>query len=144
MGSADVTVASGNVMVQGATGDVRLVATSGDLDAIDVAGKTTLESTSGNARAMDVRGPVDARVTSGDLDLHLRTQASVTASVTSGDMTVTVPAGNYKVNVDDQNEDEDNGDPATSAGIVPDPTSKFALDLSAASGDLTLVAGPAA
>jgi hypothetical protein len=136
--SADVTVTSGNVAVQGATGDVRAVSTSGDLNVTQVAGRTTLEATSGNARALDVRGPVDAHVSSGDVTIHLRAPASVKAEASSGDMDVTVPAGSYNVDLDTRSGDEH------IIGIVNDPASKFALQLSASSGDVTLSAGPAA
>jgi DUF4097 and DUF4098 domain-containing protein YvlB len=138
IGSADVTVTSGNIIVQGATGDVRAVSTSGDLNVTQVAGKTTLEATSGNARALDVRGPVQALVRSGDVTVHLRTQASVKAETTSGDMDVTVPPGSYNVDVHARSGDEQ------IVGLVNDPASKFTLDLSAISGDVMVAAGPAA
>jgi hypothetical protein len=125
IGSADVTVTSGDILVQGATGDVRAVSTSGDLNVTQVAGRTTLEATSGNARALDVRGP-------------LRAQASVKAETTSGDMDVTVPPGSYNVDVHARSGDEQ------IVGLVNDPASKFTLDLSATSGDVTVAAGPAA
>jgi DUF4097 and DUF4098 domain-containing protein YvlB len=138
IGSADVTVTSGDILVQGATGDVRAVATSGDLNVTQVAGKTTLQSTSGDARALDVRGPVDVRVTSGDVTVHSRAQNSITANATSGNVNVTVPRGGYRINIDANSGDEAMTD------LVPDPASKFTLDLHAGSGDVMLTADPAA
>jgi len=137
IGSADVTVTSGDVVVQGATGDVRAVSTSGDVNATQVAGRTMLEARSGNARALDVQGPVEARVTSGDITVHLRKQSSVKVDATSGDVNVRVPQGSYRMNVHAPSGDEG------VTGLTPDPASPFTLDVSARSGDVMVVADPA-
>jgi DUF4097 and DUF4098 domain-containing protein YvlB len=138
VGTTDVTVTSGNILIHGATGAVRAKATSGDIDALDTAAATTLESTSGNVRAMNAGGPVIARTTSGDVDVKLTAAASVTARASSGDVTVIVPPGSYQVKADASAGD------AAILGLVNDPAAKNVIEVNASSGDATVTAEPAA
>ncbi len=131
VGAVDITITSGDVTVDGAATPVKIKATSGNVTVSGVPG-ATLEATSGDLQAHDVSGPVDARVTSGNLDLELSKPASVTASVTSGDLNLLVPEGSYQLK-----EHSGNGD-STIDGIKNDPAATNVLDLRARSGDLTV------
>lgn len=133
VGAVDLTLTSGDVMIDGATAPVRIKATSGNVSVSGAPG-VTLEATSGDLEARDITGPVDARVTSGNLDLELSKPASVTASVTSGDLTLTVPRGSYQLK-----QRTADGD-ATVEGITDDPKAANVLDLRARSGNLTVSA----
>ncbi|GAA2896921.1 hypothetical protein Acy02nite_80900 [Actinoplanes cyaneus] len=131
VGAVDLTLTSGDVMIDGATAPVRIKATSGNVTVSGVPG-ATLEATSGDLQAHDITGPVDARVTSGNLDLELSQPASVTASVTSGDLDLIVPKGSYQVK-------QHSGDgEATIEGVTNDPKATNVLDLRARSGNLTV------
>jgi hypothetical protein len=139
VGKTDVMVTSGDIMVTRATGDVRAKATSGDISVVDSTGRTTVLSTSGDVRAFNIAGAVEARTTSGDVDVQLTKANSVIAHATSGDVNVLVPAGSYKISSDITG----SGDNRI-VGLVNDPAAKFLIDMSAASGDATVSAVPAA
>jgi DUF4097 and DUF4098 domain-containing protein YvlB len=133
VGSADVTLTSGDIEVHGATAGVTARSRSGDMGVTGVAGKVTLEAGSGNLRATDVNGPVTARTNSGDIDVRLTKPANVTVEASSGDVRVFVPAGAYQVRAD-------TGSGDANVGIDNDPTAKNRLDIRARSGDVTLAA----
>jgi DUF4097 and DUF4098 domain-containing protein YvlB len=136
--TADVTVRSGDIAIQGATGKVKVKATSGDITVADSAGPVAVETTSGDLHAIEIGGPVTAKVTSGDVDLKLSAVTSVTAEATSGDVNVIVPAGAYQVRTHTGSGDANLG------GITNDATSKNVLDIGTGSGDVSIVAAPAA
>jgi hypothetical protein len=80
-----------------------------------------------------------ARTTSGDVDVQLTKVGSVVAHATSGDVNVIVPPGSYQIRTDAVG----SGD-ARIVGVINDPAAKSVIDMSAASGDVTLSAVPAA
>ncbi|MFI1988382.1 DUF4097 family beta strand repeat-containing protein [Actinoplanes sp. NPDC020271] len=131
VGAVDLTVTSGDVVIDGASQPVKVKATSGNVSISRVPG-ATLEATSGDMQAHEVAGPVQARITSGNLDLELSEAASVTAEVTSGDLHLLVPAGGYQIK-----QRAANGDVAVS-GVTDDPRSPNVLDLRARSGNLSV------
>jgi DUF4097 and DUF4098 domain-containing protein YvlB len=131
VGAVDLTLTSGDVMIDGASAPVKVKATSGNVTVSRVPG-VTMEATSGDMEAHDVTGPIDARVTSGNLDLELTKAASVTASVTSGDLMLVVPEGSYQVKQHTASGDAD------IEGITQDPKAANVLDLRARSGNLTV------
>lgn len=135
VGPVDLKVTSGDVGVLQATGRVKVRATSGDL-LVDGAPEAELECTSGDLSALDVAGPITARSSSGDMMLSTSEPASVTASVISGDLAVTVPAGSYRVRTDTSS-----GDEMVDPAIDIDPKATHLLDLRARSGDLNVMAG---
>lgn len=138
VGTTDLKLTSGDVMVRNATGDTRITGTSGDINVLDGKGATTIETTSGDVRAMNVGGPVTARVSSGDVNVKLTTAASVTAETTSGDVDVIVPAGSYRISSGLGSGDE------RIIGVVNDPESKNIIDVRTRSGDATVSGAPAA
>ncbi|WP_328466464.1 DUF4097 domain-containing protein [Actinoplanes sp. NBC_00393] len=132
VGPVDLKLTSGDVGVRDATGKVAIRATSGDL-AVDGAPEVNLECTSGDLTALNVSGPITARSSSGDTHLGLAVPASVTATVTSGNLDLMVPEGSYRVRTDTGSGDE------TLHGVIDDPKAKHTLDLRTRSGDLTVV-----
>ncbi|GLW32910.1 DUF4097 family beta strand repeat-containing protein [Actinoplanes regularis] len=131
VGAVDLTLTSGDILIDSASAPVKIKATSGEVT-VNRAPGATLEATSGSVTARQISGPVDARVTSGELDLELSTPASVTAEVSSGDLNLTVPEGSYRIN-----QHTSNGD-AEIDGVTNDPKSPNVLDLRARSGNLTV------
>ncbi|WP_253771980.1 DUF4097 family beta strand repeat-containing protein [Goodfellowiella coeruleoviolacea] len=149
----ELTTSSGDVTVRGVAGDVGLRTNSGAVIVSDVAGAVRLESNSGRVelselhQGMTVRtgsgdvaasaiggGRVDLDVRSGDATVALVDRQDVTAKVTSGDLTLTVPAGAYQVN-----SQTDSGD--AEIGVTQDPTADHRLDLTARSGRLSVGQG---
>ncbi|MFD1366737.1 DUF4097 family beta strand repeat-containing protein [Actinoplanes sichuanensis] len=131
IGAVDLKLTSGDVMVENATGPVKVRTTSGDLN-VNGGSAINLESNSGNLSVMDVTGPVTAKASSGDLTLKLSAAASVTASVNSGDIDLMVPAGDYRVRAMSGSGDRN------IIGITDDPTSDKVLELRTGGGDLTV------
>ncbi|GIF07466.1 DUF4097 family beta strand repeat-containing protein [Actinoplanes siamensis] len=132
VGPVDLTVTSGDVMIDGSSAPVKVKATSGSVTVSRAPG-VTLEATSGDLVAREISGPVDARVTSGNLDLQLVRPAPVTASVSSGDLMLMVPEGRYRIS-----EHTAGGDAEIDSALISDPDSPNVLDLRARSGDLTV------
>ncbi|WP_436522668.1 DUF4097 family beta strand repeat-containing protein [Actinoplanes sp. HUAS TT8] len=131
VGAVDLSLTSGDVMIDGSAAPVKVKATSGNVSIARAPG-VTLEATSGDMQARDITGPIDARVTSGNLDLELSKPASVTAEVISGDLHLLVPTGSYQIK-----QRSGTGD-ATITGVTDDPKSPNVLDLRARSGDLSV------
>jgi hypothetical protein len=131
--TTDVQLSSGDVLITDATGPVKVRATSGDIQVLRAHGTVSATATSGDIRAIDPGGAVTVRATSGDVQVRLATPNSVTADVTSGDLGISVPAGNYKV----LNRGAAGGDTSIT-GITDDPSSKNVLDVKAASGDILI------
>src|SRR5690349_9065659 len=65
IGSVDLRLTSGDVMVENGTGPVKVRTTSGDLNVIG-GSEVSLESHSGDLSVLDVTGPVTAKTTSGN------------------------------------------------------------------------------
>jgi hypothetical protein len=128
---ADVKVTSGSVTVTRATGDITAAVTSGDLTVTDVKGTTRLVATSGDVKGRTLRGPVNVEATSGNVDLELATVTSVTTRVNSGDVTLGVPTGPYRLDVSTKSGDQNVGITATSGAAS-------VLDVSADSGNVTI------
>lgn len=137
IGASDITVTSGDIVVDGATGPVHVKTTSGDITVRDATAGVTLAATSGDLRAIDVGGnPVSAKTTSGEVTVHTTTVGSVTAQATSGDVEVLVPDGAYRVNLSLKS-----GDPQV-AGVREDPASPHVIDVRTSSGDVTVATAP--
>ena len=136
VGATDLEVTSGDLLVRNATGPVQLRATSGDIRVLDAKGPVTAQSTSGNIDAENVGGTADLRVTSGDIAVKLVTPASVTAQTTSGDVTVLVPHGDYRIVTTTGSGD------AGVIGLTSDPAAKNVIDVRTGSGDANVSAAP--
>lgn len=127
----EVEVGSGNTTVRDVAGVVRVVAGSGDVDVADVGGDFTGRLGSGNASLADMRGAVTVGNGSGDVDVQLAAVVSVRAESGSGHVTVNVPKGAYKVNVDAGSGDK-------TVEVENDPNASAELVLRADSGDVTV------
>ena len=151
LASVDVNVGSGNATLRGITGAVRVETGSGDLRGDGITGDVTAKVGSGNAilsgvtglvtvvnssgdiRAEKVDGDVDAEASSGNVVVELAKQHNVKATSSSGDVTVTVPTGGYRVVAESNSGDK-------KVGVQNDASSRFELNLTAKSGDLVLSA----
>jgi len=138
--TADVTLTSGNIMIERATGAVSAKTTSGDITAAGLLGASTLIAGSGNVQAVDVAGgaPLRFETGSGDVDVTLTEAAPVTVKAGSGNVDLVVPTGSYQLKTLTGSGDKE------ISGITNDPKSKNLIDARTGSGDLRVVANPAA
>jgi len=130
-GSVQAEAGSGDMTARGITGNVELWTGSGRITVTDVTGTVAVTADSGDINAREVGGNIDARTGSGTIDVRLASPASVTADAGSGDISVTVPAGSYRVLTD-----TGSGDRTVS---VPDqPGAPHLLDVHTGSGSITV------
>ncbi len=129
VGATDFELTSGDMTVRDAAGPVQIKATSGDIRVLDPQSTVRVDSTSGDISALNARGAVDISVTSGDVNVLMATPQSVTAEAKSGDVTVRVPRGSYRITTD-----AGSGDTAVQ-GLGTDPAAKNVIEVRTASGD---------
>jgi hypothetical protein len=129
--SVEVEVGSGDTTVRDVAGVVRVDNSSGDLTVADVAGDFTGKVGSGSTKLSNMGGTVTIDSSSGDVSVQLATVTSVRADVGSGSLTVDVPQGLYKVNVEAGSGDKD-------INVKNDPNASAELVLHASSGDVTV------
>ncbi|MFI5491710.1 DUF4097 family beta strand repeat-containing protein [Actinoplanes sp. NPDC051859] len=131
--SADVSVKSGDIHIERATGPVKATATSGNIDVAGSTGPVTLGATSGNISALDLTGgnAVKAEVSSGNIDLLLQQSADVSARASSGNIDVAVPAGAYRI-------DERVGSGTFESDFTADPKGTQLLSVRTSSGNVTI------
>jgi Putative adhesin len=122
-GSVEVTgVASANVSAE-----------SGDVTVRDVAGEVNATVQSGNVDLSGIGGAVVTSAESGDVTVKLTEANNVTASAQSGNVQVTVPKGDYQVEIQTENDDNVRND-------VGDGSTGPKIDLRTESGDVSLLA----
>ncbi|MEV0676817.1 DUF4097 family beta strand repeat-containing protein [Actinosynnema sp. NPDC050436] len=130
--SVDVKLGSGDATVRGVSGAVKVENSSGDVVASDIAGEFTGRVGSGNARLSKLSGAVKVENNSGDIEVELAVPQSVRATAGSGNLTVRVPQGSYKLDADVGSGDKNLN------GFKSDPNATVELVLRVDSGDLTL------
>lgn len=137
--TAEVTVGSGDILVDRASGTVSMKSNSGNITANDLLGEATLVAGSGDVDAQGLSGgkAVRAQTGSGDVTVELAEAASVTARAGSGDVELTVPDGAYQVRTRNGSGD------AELLGLVDDPKAKNIIDVQTGSGDARVTATPA-
>jgi hypothetical protein len=134
--AVDVHVGSGTITVTESTADVAVESGSGDVTVSAVAGALTANAGSGTIDARGVMGgPTRVETGSGDVSLALSRPAEVRGKVGSGDLTVTVPAGSYRIDVS-------TGSGEAHVGVQDSPAGQHLLDLESGSGDITVRSGP--
>jgi len=134
--TADVTVESGDVLIDRASGAVSTKSGSGNIEANDLLGGATLVAGSGDIDAHGLGGgkAVRAQTGSGNVTVELIEAASVTARAGSGDIELTVPDGAYQVKT------RNGSGEAELLGLVDDPTAKNIIEVQTGSGDATITA----
>ncbi|MGS2617601.1 DUF4097 family beta strand repeat-containing protein [Micromonospora sp. LZ34] len=129
VGPVEFQLGSGNIRVTGASGAVRAETGSGNIDVDDVAAPTTLRASSGDISARRLGGEVDAETSSGNVTLELSTAASARAHASSGDVTLLVPAGPYRVR-------SSAGSGDVHVAVPDDPTARLVIDVGTGSGNI--------
>jgi DUF4097 and DUF4098 domain-containing protein YvlB len=90
-----ISTASGDVSVQGVSGELNVSTASGDVEVTDVMGRSTVTVASGDIKIKGAAGSVTARSASGDVSVEivrLESTDSLEFTSASGDVNVSVPA----------------------------------------------------
>jgi DUF4097 and DUF4098 domain-containing protein YvlB len=132
-GAVNIEAHSGSVTLDGIGGSVVAKADSGSIEADGVDGDLTLKASSGSIGAHGVGGATKVESSSGGVVVELTKAADVRVGAQSGDVDVTVPAGDYKVATS-----ADSGD--VNSDVDDDPAGDHRLDLHTDSGDITVSA----
>lgn len=128
----DLHVSSGSIEVTDASGTVKAEATSGDVTLVNVAGNATVTVTSGDIEARGLRGATNRmESTSGDVTLSVSGTGAVSATATSGNVSVTVPDRTVIVTADV-------GSGERRVDVTDGPTGSPRLDLRTGSGDIVV------
>ncbi|MCE6995628.1 DUF4097 domain-containing protein [Saccharothrix sp. S26] len=127
----EVEIGSGDATFRDVAGVVRVDNSSGDLEVAGVGGEFTGKVGSGTTRLSDMRGPVTVDSSSGDVTVRLAAVNSVRADAGSGNVTVDVPQGAFKVDVDAGSGEKD-------IKVEDDPNAAAVLTLRSGSGDVTV------
>lgn len=144
VGSGDITVSgvakasarseSGDIDVRDIDGDAQAEAGSGHVNASGIAGASTLQADSGDIEATGLSGASTAESSSGSITLTLSQAQNVRAEASSGNVSVTVPAGSYRVATD-------TGSGDVNSDVANSDDGAHQIDLHTNSGDVTLRQG---
>lgn len=130
-GNVTAQTGSGDITARGIGGNVQVHTGSGVITASDVAGTTTAGATSGDVNARGVTGSVDAETGSGTIKVALVAPASIKANAVSGDVTLTVPEGAYRVVATTGSGDQH-------IDVPSDPSALNMLEAHTGSGEITI------
>ncbi|MEH1168149.1 DUF4097 family beta strand repeat-containing protein [Micromonospora sp. CPCC 205539] len=131
VGAVDLRLGSGDMRLAGASGAVGVETGSGDIEVSEAAAAVRLRAGSGDIAARRLGGTVDAEAGSGNVIVELDKPASARAHANSGDVTLTVPTGSYRVR-------SNTGSGDARVTVADDPAAANVLDGSAGSGDVTI------
>jgi DUF4097 and DUF4098 domain-containing protein YvlB len=133
--AVDVESSSGDVQASDLRAPVRLSTSSGDVVVRRVAGSVSLHTSSGDIRASDVSArTLSASTSSGDVTLEAASvPENVSAHSSSGDVRIIVPRGGdaYDVTVDTSSGDR-------TVAVRTDPLSSHRLRATTGSGDVSV------
>lgn len=134
--AADLSSSSGAVTAERVAGPLKIRTSSGAVGAGRIAGPMEIRTSSGDIRAVELSGTrAEVHSGSGEARLVFATPpTSVTAETASGDVTLRVPRGAYRIAA------------GTSSGtrditLPSDPTAPAGISVKTGSGDLHLSAG---
>ncbi|MEU7851602.1 DUF4097 family beta strand repeat-containing protein [Micromonospora parva] len=131
VGAVELQVSSGDVRISGASGAVGVEARSGNIEVSEATAAVRLRASSGDITARRLAGTVDAEASSGNVDVQLDQPASARVHASSGDVTLLVPQGSYRVRSNADSGDEN-------VTVADNPAASLVLDGSANSGNLTI------
>lgn len=150
LASVEFQTGSGKVVARDIAGDVKVKTGSGEFEATRIGGTVTADVDSGRIALNAVKGKVLASTGSGDIegfalenevvadaesgrvDLTLSAAKPVRVDTGSGDVTVKVPGGPYKVT-------GSSGSGERSINVPTDPASALVLNLTTGSGEVKVL-----
>lgn len=107
--------------------------TNGDVD-LSGLGAVHVTDTNGDFGLRGMRGAIDVTTTNGSVDVVASRPQSLKAKSTNGDVTVTVPDAEYRVEARTTNGDKN-------IGVRTSPSAAHRLDLETTNGDVTVKGG---
>ncbi|MEV7326577.1 DUF4097 family beta strand repeat-containing protein [Micromonospora sp. NPDC093244] len=131
IGKVDLRLGSGDVRIVGATGPVGVETGSGNIEVSEASAAVRLRAGSGDITARRLGGATDAEAGSGNVTVELDTPAAARAHASSGDVTLLVPQGSYRVR-------SSTGSGDARVTVADDPAASLVLDGSAGSGNVTI------
>ncbi|MGO1973791.1 MAG: DUF4097 family beta strand repeat-containing protein [Propionibacteriaceae bacterium] len=129
--TAEARTGSGDVTLERIGGGTTVHVDSGAVQVAGVGAGLEVESSSGDITASSISGDVLATSSSGAIDVSLALPANLRATAKSGDVTVTVPKGPYRVNAE-----ADSGD--VTDDLSSDDSAEFAVEARTDSGNIHL------
>ncbi len=142
----DVNTASGDVEIENCSGDIEIEVASGDVSAENLSGDIEISTASGDIEIEDSKGDLELSTASGDIEAS-NLEGVFEMSVASGDIEVENIKGEFDVEVASGDADLKEivilAESCFSAAsgdidILLAKTAEYDLDLSAASGNVTL------
>jgi hypothetical protein len=151
LASVDFRTGSGRVIARDISGDVKVKTGSGDFEGVRIEGAVTADMGSGRIQLDSIKGKALLVTGSGDIDgtsmgnevianadsgrvrLTLSAPKSVKAVTGSGDITIQVPGGPFKIV-------GSSGSGDRSIHVPTDPGASLELNLNAGSGDVQVLA----
>ncbi|MFJ6154852.1 DUF4097 family beta strand repeat-containing protein [Micromonospora profundi] len=131
VGAVKLRWGSGEVRVAGISGAVDVETGSGNIELSEASTSVRLRAGSGNVNARRISGATDAEAGSGNVTIELETQVSARVHTSSGNATLLVPSGSYRVRTS-------TGSGETEVTVVNDPNSSVVLDGSTGSGNVMI------
>lgn len=132
-GVATVSVGakSGNVRVSNVAGNVKVNTKSGDVRLASLGASVEVTASSGGVSGKDLRGSTVIHGSSGNIDLELTRAADVRVDAHSGNVTLTVPPGAYRVQTSAKSG-------SVKVDVTTDPGAANLLNVTTRSGDITV------
>ncbi|WP_422736438.1 DUF4097 family beta strand repeat-containing protein [Micromonospora sp. WMMD729] len=131
VGAVKLRLGSGDVRVTEAAGALDVETGSGNIDLSEAGSTVRLRAGSGDISARRVTGATDAEAGSGNVTIEMEAPNSARAHASSGDVTLLVPAGSYRVR-------SSTGSGDARITVADDPAASLLLDGSASSGNVTI------
>lgn len=129
--TVNVKMDSGSTTVRHVSGKVNVDSSSGSVDVADVGDTVVVRADSGRVKVADVRAPVTVEVESGIVNVGIATPQDVRVRADSGNISVSVPQGQYRVRTQTDSGQIDNN-------IGDQPSGTHQLDLHTDSGNITV------
>ncbi|MET8084783.1 DUF4097 family beta strand repeat-containing protein [Micromonospora sp. NPDC005237] len=131
VGAVKLRLGSGDVRISDVAGAIDVETGSGNIELSEARSAVRLRAGSGDITARRVGGTTDAEAGSGNVVVELETAASARLHASSGDVSLVVPAGSYRVR-------SNTGSGDARITVTDDPAASLVLDGSAGSGDVSI------
>jgi Toastrack DUF4097 len=132
--SVAVEARSGHVTVRNVRNSVSVTTRSGDIGLHALSGTVVAHARSGDVRGDGLGGGATVTTSSGDVSLAFTRAQNVEVQASSGDVTLTVPAGPYRVQMSAKSG-------RVRVGVPTQPTGGHLLKVTTHSGDITVRTG---
>jgi DUF4097 and DUF4098 domain-containing protein YvlB len=130
-GKVNLDASSGSVHIEDVADAVTVRSDSGRVTVDNARGAVSVQAESGSVEALKVAGAVEVRSESGNVTAAVTSPQNVKISADSGNVTVTVPLGAYRLAVNAESG-------RVNSDVTNDSSGSHSLDLHTDSGDITV------